>query len=240
MPIPDIETIFENDDFLVINKPAGLLVHGGAHMDEDTLADMFARAYPQSAKVGDDPFRPGVMHRLDRDACGLMVLAKSQESFEHLKSQFKRRTVKKEYAALVHGSLPRDEVEIDFPIARKSGEGRMAALPRTVKGSANEDGRQALTFASVKKRFINFTLLDVSIATGRTHQIRVHLSALGYPLVGDRVYGSAKSKAKDAKNGLGRLFLAALKLGFQDRSGQEHEFSIPLPEDLQRMLSQIK
>lgn len=240
MPIPNIQSIAESDDYLVVFKPAGLLVHGGAHMNEDTLADMFARAYPEAAKVGDNPFRPGIMHRLDRDACGLMVLAKNQACFEHLKSQFKNRKVKKEYIALVHGRILKDEAEIDFPIARKTGSGRMAALPRTVKGTDNELGRSAITNFSVKQRFVNYTLVDVSIATGRTHQIRVHLNAYGHPLVGDRLYAASKFRAKEAKSDLNQLFLAAVKLGFQDQQAQWQEFSIPLPDDLSEMLGRIK
>lgn len=209
-------------------------------MNEDTLADMFARAYPEASKVGDDPFRPGIMHRLDRDACGLMVIAKNQASFDHLKSQFKSRSVKKDYIALVHGRVLKDEAEIDFPIARKSGSGKMAALPRTVKGTENDLGRSALTNFSVRQRFINYTLLDVSIHTGRTHQIRVHLNAYGHPLVGDRLYASSKHQTKDAKASLHQLFLAAIRLGFTDRSGQWQEFSISLPSELEEILGKIK
>ncbi|MEI7513642.1 MAG: pseudouridine synthase, partial [bacterium] len=114
------ETIQENEEFIIINKPAGLLVHGANHLEEETLADLLLEKYPEIKKVGDDPIRPGIVHRLDKLASGLMVVARTQKSFDNLKEQFQKRTVKKYYTALVYGQIAKDKDEINFPILRSS------------------------------------------------------------------------------------------------------------------------
>ena len=234
------QTIFENNKFLIINKPAGLLVHGANHIKEPTLADQLLKKYPELAKVGEDPCRPGIMHRLDKQVSGLMAVAKTQIAFNHLKKQFQDRTITKIYTALVYGKIERDEDEINFPIQRSSKGHKMAALPLTTKGQATQEGRQAITEFEVIKRFINYTLLKVKIKTGRTHQIRVHLSAYGHPVVGDDLYGTRKTKEKNKKLNLGRIFLVANKLSFIDLNGKQKTFKIDLPEELKNFLKKIK
>jgi 23S rRNA pseudouridine1911/1915/1917 synthase len=232
--------IYEDDDILVINKPAGILVHGSEHIKEKTLADFLLEEYPLLAKVGEDPSRPGIMHRLDRLASGLLVIAKNQTSFENLKSQFQKRKIKKYYTALVHGKIIKDEDEINFPIQRSTKGFKMAAIPATIHGEQNLHGRQANTAFEITKRFINYTLLKVRIKTGRTHQIRVHLAAYGHAIVGDDIYGTKRNKEKNKKLGLDRIFLVAQELEFKDLSGEKKNFKIELPEELQQLLLKVK
>ena len=230
------EKIFEDKNYLVINKPAGLLVHGAPHIKEPTLVDQLLKKYPKIEKVGDDPSRPGIIHRLDKLASGLMVVAKTQESFNDLKVQFQKRTIQKYYTALVYGKIEKDEDDINFPIERSAKGHKMAAKPTTVKGEKNEAGRNALTEFEVTKKFINYTLLKVKIKTGRTHQIRVHMSAYGHPIVGDDLYGTKKTKIKNKKLNLDRIFLVADELKFTDLKGEEKVFKINLPNELKNLL----
>jgi len=232
--------IFENDEYLVANKPAGLLTHGTEHISEQSFAEFLLKDYPKIKKIGDDPFRPGIVHRLDKLASGLLVVAKTQASFDNIKKQFQKRTVEKYYTALVYGKIEKDEDEINFPIARSAKGYKMAALPLTCKKEKNPGGRTAITEFNVCKKFINYTLLDVKIKTGRTHQIRVHLSAYGHPIVGDDLYGTKKTKIKNLKLGLKRLFLVSHKLSFRDLNGQKQTYQIDLPDDLNKFLEKIK
>lgn len=234
------DLIEENKEFLIINKPAGLLVHGADHLDEETLAEQIIATYPEIKKVGEDPYRPGIVHRLDKLASGIMVIARNQESFYNLKEQFQKRKIKKYYTALVYGQIAKDKDEINFPILRSAKGYKMAALPETVKGEKNIDGRNAISEFEVLKKFINYTLLRVRIKTGRTHQIRVHMSAYGHPLVGDDLYGTKKTKVKNKKIDLERIFLVADELEFKDLAGAEHKFKIKLPEELAIFLNKIK
>ena len=234
------QEIYVSRDYLVINKQAGLLTHGAKHLDDTNLADELLARYPEIARVGDDPFRPGIIHRLDKLASGLLVVARQQACFDSLKLQFQNRTIVKKYTALVFGKIDQAEDEITFPIQRSSVGYKMAALPKTVKGAANISGRQAISEFVVLKRFINYTLLKVRIKTGRTHQIRVHLSAYGHPLVGDDLYGTKKTKVKNAKLNLGRIFLVADYLEFKDLQGKKQSFQIELPEELKTFLEQTK
>lgn len=237
----NVEIIADAKDYLVINKPAGLLVHGAPHIKEETLVNWLLQKYPEVGQVGEDLDRPGIMHRLDKDVSGLMVIAKNHASYESLKEQFKNRTITKEYTALVYGKVLKDEDEIDFPIKRSTKGYKMAAVPQNFS-EENEDEkvRRAATTFSVLKRFINFTLLKVIIKTGRTHQIRVHLHAYGYPIVGDGLYCNKQSKIKNKKYDLGRVFLTSTHLEFDDLSGSRQNFSIGLPENLTQFLTQIK
>ncbi|HBA36257.1 TPA: RluA family pseudouridine synthase [Candidatus Falkowbacteria bacterium] len=245
------EIISDNGEYLIINKPAGLAVHGGGNLKEPTLADWLIAKYPKIKTVGDDPARPGLVHRLDKDVSGLMVIAKNNKSFANLKNQFKSREINKEYLALVHGRLLKDEDTIDFPIKRSAAGYKMAALPlnssrlltrRHPQGrdQGNIDGwfksRPATTEFTVLKKFVNYAFLRVKIITGRTHQIRVHLSAYGHPLVGDDLYGTKKTKAKNKKLALGRIFLVANHLSFLDLKGKQQDFSLSLPAELEAVL----
>jgi 23S rRNA pseudouridine1911/1915/1917 synthase len=241
------EIISETPDYLVINKPAGLAVHGGGNLKEATLADWLVSRYPKIKTVGDDPARPGLVHRLDKDVSGLMVIAKNKKSFASLKGQFKDREVNKEYIALVHGRLINDSGKIDFPITRSQGGYKMAAIPTNASDLLNRrhpkgrdqgnieswfKSRQALTEFSVLQRFVNYTLVRVTIKTGRTHQIRVHFFAYGHPLAGDELYCTKKTSAKNKKINLGRVFLVAAHLEFRDLAGKKLNFEIGLPDEL--------
>lgn len=227
-----LDVIYEDDDFLVINKPAGLTVHPpNANYPEETLVDLLLKKYPDLKNVGENKLRPGIIHRLDKEVSGLLVVAKNQMAFEHLKNQFQNRTVNKEYLALVHGCLSRPQGVIDLPIDYSADSHlKMAARPKS------QGGREALTEYEVLEEIKNYSLLKVKIKTGRTHQIRVHLNAIGHPVVGDIVYHPAKMKAKD----LGRLFLHASHLSFNGLNGQEMASHSDLPAELKNFLEGLK
>jgi 23S rRNA pseudouridine1911/1915/1917 synthase len=246
---PDV--IFEDDDYLVINKPAGLAVHGGGNIKEETLADLLIARYPKIIKVGDDEARPGIVHRLDKEVSGLMVVAKNNDSFASLKAQFQKRDINKQYLALAYGKIGSDDGEINFPIKRSSEGYKMAAMPLNAvdlltrrspksRDTGNISGvfkaKEAITLFKVIKRFVNYTLLEVKIKTGRTHQIRVHFFALGHPLVGDNLYCTKKTKVKNEKIKLGRVFLMASQLSFTDLEGKKREFSLKLAPELEAFL----
>ncbi len=236
-----IHIIHESNDFLVVEKPAGLLVHPTQASEKDTLAGRLIHLFPGLAGVGDSPVRPGIVHRLDRDASGLLVVAKTQKMFEHLKSQFKARTIKKEYVVLVHGLVEKEYGSIDFTIDRGK-EGRMVARPKVTLNLKNvnkmQPGKEALTDYSVEKRFVRHTLLRVRIHTGRMHQIRVHMFAFNHPVVGDTLYIN-KKLSKKSDRPLHRMFLHAQTLCFQDLSGKEMCFSSELPQELQSYLDEF-
>jgi len=229
-----IRVIAEEPDYIVIEKPAGLLVHPTELHEKHTLADWIVAHYPECAAVGDKPdIRPGIVHRLDKEASGLMVIARTQEFFDALKQQFKTREVQKEYQALTHDVLPEDVDDIDFPIARSTQEARMSARP------LSQGGKEARTEYEVMERYTNATLVRVIPKTGRTHQIRVHFFALGYPLIGDPLYFNKKDKRKlDAA--LGRLFLHATRMQFANITGETIEYESALPEKLETFLKTLK
>jgi len=230
--IPTPTILFENDAVLVIDKPSGLTVHPGIGTHDPTLVDWLRLYVPTITTVGDDrKVRPGIVHRLDRDVSGVMVVAKTQASFENLKRQFKDRTIEKEYLALVHG-IPRSASgTIKFRIDRsKRMHGKMAAYPET------GEGRDAVTHWAIERKVKNNALLRVTIETGRTHQIRVHLKSIGHPIVGDAVYTIKQFRHKTES--LGRPFLHAARLSFTDLDGTERSFEAPLPEKLRRFQSQ--
>jgi 23S rRNA pseudouridine1911/1915/1917 synthase len=235
---PELKILAETPDYLIINKPTGLLTHQVEHTNETSVADILVKKYPELAHVGDSSDRPGIVHRLDKEASGLLIIPRTPEMFNHLKEQFKNRTIDKEYLVLVHDPVAREEGTIDFPIARSENAERMAAIPQTEKGHLTDDGKVAKTDFLVEKYFVNFTLLRVKIHTGRTHQIRVHMLAYNHPVVGDPLYTQKKRKRTwDEK--LGRLFLHCTKLGFTDLNGIPQEFESPLPPELQNFLTTL-
>jgi 23S rRNA pseudouridine1911/1915/1917 synthase len=237
----DIDIIFENKDFLVVNKPAGLIVHGAEHISAVTLADWLVKKYPAIKKVGENKFRPGIMHRLDKEASGLLVIAKNNDTFFHLKKSFQDRLVEKEYTALVYGDVQKEEGQIDFPLKRATTGHRQAAVP-SGWDDIEDAGKlkEAFTEFKVIKRYLDHTLLSVKIKSGRKHQIRAHFYAYGNPLVGDDLYGTRRTKELNKKNNLGRIFLAAIKLSFVDKDGVKHSFSCELPKELEDFLKKIK
>lgn len=229
--VPQEPTIIaEEQDYYVIDKPAGLLVHPVGKKSEPALIDWLVEHDPAIASVG-DILRPGIVHRLDRNVSGLMVVARTQAMFDTLAAQFRQHQILKIYTALVYGSPKTEEGTLTFRIGRSKHHGRMAARP------ASGEGKDAITTYDVLQRFATTALLSVRILTGRTHQIRAHLFAAGFPVVGDQLY---PIRHKVNVPPLDRIFLHASKLGFTDLAGKKHEFERPLPEELERYLASLK
>ncbi len=226
-----IKVIKETNDFLIIEKPSGILVHPTDTNKFGTIVDWIMEKYPQLKQIGEDPTRPAIVHRLDKDVSGLMLIPKTQAAFDYFKQQFKNHTIIKKYLALVEGAVPRDEDEINFPIGRsRTKPGLFAARP------LNQDGKKAISRFRVIKRFRNFTLLEVEILTGRTHQIRVHLLSYGTPVVGDKLY---HPKLKP-RNNPGRIFLHAAELIFTGPDGKVYHFKSKLPALLAKFEKKLK
>ena len=232
-----IEIVYEDDTLVVVNKSAGLVVHPAAGTPSGTLANALAYHF-QNLPGGGTGVRPGLVHRLDRDTSGLMVVAKTDAALENLSDQFRDRTVYKSYVALVHGRLASNSGKIDQPLARDpSNRTRMAV----VRG-----GRNALTLYRVRQGFDRFTLLDVELKTGRTHQIRVHLAWLKHPVVGDETYGAGRdntiqdTRLRARVRSLNRQFLHAEKLAFtHPKTGEWMKFEAALPEALVELLASL-
>jgi 23S rRNA pseudouridine1911/1915/1917 synthase len=229
-----IDIVYEDDDLIVVNKPAGLVVHPAAGNQSGTLANALAFHFQRLSSRG-GAIRPGLVHRLDKDTSGLLVVAKKEDVHEDLANQFREREVFKSYLALVHGVLDQKSGTIDQPIAR---DARNRTRMAVVRG-----GRPALSLYRTRQQYQRFTLLDVEIKTGRTHQIRVHLAWLKHPLVGDDVYGGGRDNSvqnpqlRAAIRKLGRQFLHAEQLGFRHpRSGETLRFKAPLPDELAAFL----
>jgi 23S rRNA pseudouridine1911/1915/1917 synthase len=235
-----IKIIATDSDYLVVEKPTGLLSHPTMAEEADALSTFLLKKYPEIKNVGENKLRPGIVHRLDKEASGLLVVARTQKMFNHLKEQFKKRTIEKEYIVLVHGQVAKDEGEINFPIARSETTDRMAARPLSSADTPLQEGeKQAITEFFVLKRFVNFTLLSVKIHTGRMHQIRVHFLAYNHPVVGDPLYTQKKRKNKwDIK--LGRLFLHCTKLVFTDLKNKACAFESELPSELTDFLNLLR
>ncbi|HKR00680.1 MAG TPA: RluA family pseudouridine synthase [Pyrinomonadaceae bacterium] len=249
-----LDIIHEDDDLVVVNKPAGLVVHPAAGISSGTLANALAyrfrigdvgsrnekgSANPQSAFRNPQYPRPGIVHRLDRDTSGLIVVAKTESAHEKLSDQFRAREVFKSYVALVHGRVAQETGRIEGAIARDPrNRTRMAVVA---------GGRPALSLYRVRQRFDRFTLLDVEIKTGRTHQIRVHLQWLKHPVVGDAVYGEGRDntvadpRLRARINAMGRQFLHAEQLGFHHpRTGEALRFTAALPPELGKILDELE
>ena len=219
-----LNIIYEDDDLLVIDKPAGLTVHPAPGHSNHTLVNAILFHFPALVDVSDSP-RPGIVHRLDKDTSGVMLVAKNKSAQLNLSEQFKAHSVVKAYVVLVRGHLSPEQGVIEAPMGRDPrNRKRMAVVA---------EGREARTEYRVVKYIDNYTLLEVTPQTGRTHQIRVHLSAIGYPVVGDKVYG-VKSPH------LSRQFIHASRLGFRlPSTGEYVEFASELPPDLEQALKDI-
>lgn len=228
---PEIPILFEDDTLLVINKPTGVLVHPVPHRQQWTLVDWLLKHDPSIAGVGEDPQRPGIVHRLDREVSGVLLITKTAEAYQAVKQQFMERSVQKEYRAIVHGVPSAASDVIKFAIAHSTTRhGKMAARP------THEEGRDAWTTYDVLDTKQNrYAMLAVRIKTGRTHQIRVHLAAIDHPVVGDTLYASKHYRSQ--KN-YPRLFLHALRLGLTHPiTGERVTFEAPLPEVFQEFLA---
>lgn len=238
--LPKLEIVDETEEYLIIDKPAGLTVHGGKNIRGLTLVDALLERYPELAKIGEDPDRPAIVHRIDKDVSGLMVIPRTQDSFDSIKKQFQKRTVEKRYIGLVYGSISKDCDEINFPLETGREGNKMKALPETYKGEKIKYGKIASTYFEVLERFINYSLLKIKIKTGRKHQIRVHLSAYGNPLVGDILYNTKKTRELNAKLKPGRVMLAAAELSFLNLAGEKAAYKIDLPDDFKKFLKKVK
>lgn len=233
-----IEIVYEDAALVVVNKPAGMVVHPAAGVHSGTLANALAYHFAQlSGQAG--VTRPGIVHRLDKDTSGLMVVAKTDQAHEDLANQFRDRSVVKHYLALVHGVVAADRGQVDQPIGRDpANRTRMAVV---------SFGRNALSLYEVQRRFASFSLLNVQLKTGRTHQIRVHLAWLRHPVVGDETYGGGRdntvrdSAVRAHIRKLGRHFLHAAELGFRHPQTKEAmNFTSSLPKELAGLLSNLQ
>ncbi|HSB74698.1 MAG TPA: RluA family pseudouridine synthase [Terriglobales bacterium] len=244
-----LEVVYEDDDLAVINKPAGMMVHAGAGATEDernrgTLVNALLHRFNKLSQVGGE-LRPGIVHRLDRATSGLIVVAKNDFAHRQLATQFSGRQVRKQYVALVHGWVKQPEGTISSAISRDR-------VRRTRMTTRRSGGREAVTHYKVRERLDSpwgkFSLLDLTIDTGRTHQIRVHLASLGHPVVGDTLYGAPRELRPGPMPGvaaqplsLARNFLHAAALEFaHPRGGVKLAFSRPLSPELQDFLSRVR
>ncbi|WP_282458036.1 RluA family pseudouridine synthase [Ligilactobacillus aviarius] len=219
-----LDIVYEDDDVIVVNKPQGMVVHPAPGHPDHTLVNALLYHSPLSTING--TFRPGIVHRIDKDTSGLLMVAKNDLAHQSLAEQLRNKTNKREYLALVYGQIKEDEGTIDAPLDRNPQDRKKQAV---VKG-----GRHAVTHFKVIKRYDNFTLVKCILETGRTHQIRVHMKYIGHPLVGDPLYGPRKVIGKNGQ------FLHAALLGFKHpRTGKEMIFEAPLPENFQKMLDKL-
>ena len=224
-----LKIVYEDEALIVVNKDAGVVVHPAHGHDQDTLVNGLLAAFPDlSAMSGVEPgagLRPGIVHRLDQDTSGLIVVARTPQALRHLRQQFKARSVEKTYLALVHGHPVAPEGIIDAPLGRH---------PRhRQKFAVRPAGKPARTHYRLETSFTDYSLLEIGLETGRTHQIRVHLAWLRCPVVGDRVYGRKRNRL-----GLSRQFLHAGRLSFKHpRTGEPLDLEAPLPDDLAQVLS---
>ena len=255
-----LDLIYEDEDLAVVNKPAGMVVHAGAGQNEDersrgTLVNALLYRFTALSSTGGD-LRPGIVHRLDKDTCGLIVVAKNDRAHAALGEMFAGRRIKKTYVALVQGAVERARGTIN------AGVGRDPVRRTRMSTQPNENARTAVSHYEVVRRLVNrfgkFTLVRVRIETGRTHQIRVHMASIGHPVVGDTLYGgagqltdqvasqaaqskAARRKAEPERLKLGRNFLHAAKLEFTHPiTGKPLQLEAPLPDELERFLERLE
>ncbi|MBC8440105.1 MAG: RluA family pseudouridine synthase [Deltaproteobacteria bacterium] len=217
----DIE--FEDDHIIVINKKPGMIVHPGPGNQTGTLVNALLFHEPKIKGVGQDPFRCGIVHRLDKDTSGLMVVGKTETALDFLQKEFKQRRVEKKYLVLVTGNLPEDQGEINLPIGRHP-------VKRKIMSINHEHGKPARTCWKIKKQFKSACLVEALLKTGRTHQIRVHFYAIDHPLIGDPIYQPRRYRKK--KSIAPRQMLHSWQLAFRHPySGKKMQFKADLPED---------
>jgi 23S rRNA pseudouridine1911/1915/1917 synthase len=222
-----LQVVYEDEDLVVVDKPAHLVVHPAPGHKSGTLANALLARYPDLPV--DEDGRPGIVHRLDKDTSGLLIVAKSEPARRHLQAQFKEGQVNKVYLALVEGEVEPSSGIIDAPIGRDARSRKRMAV-------ASRGGRQAITEYLVLEHLKGFTLLEVRPRTGRTHQVRVHLAFVRHPVVGDRAYGRREQRLE-----IGRQFLHAYRLGFcLPSSGRQVELVSELPSDLEAVLEKLR
>ena len=220
-----LDIVYEDDDVLVVNKPQGMVVHPAPGHPDHTLVNALMYHSPLSTINGE--FRPGIVHRIDKDTSGLLMVAKNDRAHQSLAAQLKSKTTKREYIALVHGRIKEEKGTIDAPLGRSRKDRKKQAIVA--------NGRHAVTHFKVLERYRNYTLIKCRLETGRTHQIRVHLASIGHPLAGDPLYGPRKTLP-----GRGQ-YLHARLLGFvHPTTGKEMVFTAPLPAYFQQMIAKLR
>ncbi len=228
-----IPILYEDEDLLVINKPAGLVVHSDGRTKESTVVDWILKEYPNLKGVGENGAadRSGIIHRLDRETSGALLIVKNQRAFFALKKQFQKNTIRKVYHAFVYGRVKHDEGVIDRPIARS---GANPVLWSATRGRRGEE-RAAVTDYRVLKRALEISFLELRPRTGRTHQLRVHLKAINYPIVCDKLY----APKRECLLGFARLALHARALQFVAPSGKEVRVDASYPKDFEQALQHL-
>lgn len=230
----DIKIIFENSDFIVLDKPPGLVVHGGPSVKGKTLVDFLLEKYPQIESVGENSDRPGIVHRLDKDTSGLMVVAKTQIAFGMLKAKFKNRQVKKKYFAICWGKFKNKEGRIISYIGRSiSNPLRQSSskVPEKVRNA-----KEAITEYKILRQSGEMALVLAKPRTGRMHQIRIHLHDVGHSIVGDQKYQTKKLREKNRR--FRRFFLHSCYLAFELESGKKYEFESRLPDEFRSLIDE--
>jgi 23S rRNA pseudouridine1911/1915/1917 synthase len=237
-----LDILFEDSDLLIINKPADMVVHPAAGHCSGTLVHGILYHCPDLQGIGIEK-RPGIVHRLDKDTSGILIVAKNGRAHHELSRQFKTRSIQKHYLALVAGTPKANQGRIDLPVGRHPVE-------RKKMSTRSNRGREALTLWCVRERFTGATLLDVELKTGRTHQIRVHCQAMGFPIVGDSVYGwkgasrnisAGNSVLQTVFKSVRRQMLHAWRLGFNHPAdGRALSFEAPLPDDMALLLDRLR
>jgi len=222
-----IEILYEDEDIIVVNKPKGIVVHPANGNPDGTLVNAIMNLCGNSLSGIGGEIRPGIIHRLDKDTSGVLIVAKNDIAHINISNQIKNRQTKKMYIALVRGVIKENEATIDMPIGRSKKDRKKMAITK--------DGKEAITHFKVLKRYDNFTLLEIKIDTGRTHQIRVHLAEIGYPIVGDYVY----SNGKNPFNVEGQMLHARQIEFVHPTTGKEMKIEAPIPEYFQRILNEM-
>ena len=236
-PLVPFTVVHDAPGFAVIDKPAGVVVHPSYTHKKGTLVNGLVARWPEIKGVGEHSFRPGIVHRLDKETSGLMVVAKTDEMFHWLKKQFKEHKVAKKYVALVFGAMKQTEGEITAPIGRE-GTKQVTVFGSTKRSMGkDEKSRNAATGFKVLGLYAHFTLVEATPKTGRMHQIRVHFKHIGHPLVGDKKYAPARLLRLFP---LKRQFLHASNLSFALSDGKQVSFASSLPTDLEKALTVIK
>lgn len=227
-----MKIVYEDQNLIVINKPSGLIVHPANPQDKsESVVSWLIKKYPQISKVGEDSSRPGIVHRLDKETSGLMLIAKNNDAFFYLKNLFQEHKIKKHYLALVYGRPKEPKGIIDAPL------GKIGAKQTTqIIGTRTLKERNAITEYKTLRNFKDFTLLEVMPRTGRTHQIRVHLKSIGIPVAGDKLYSPKKKILAEEPP---RLFLHAYKLQFTTPDQKSLVLEADLPSDLQKFLEDL-
>jgi len=238
--IKKVGIIYEDENIVAINKPSGLVVHHDGKTEEPNLCDWILKKYPEIENVGEPLIlsserqikKPGIVHRLDRDTSGVILIAKNQETFLNLKKQFQNRKIKKTYKALVYDEIKNDEGIINRPIGKSKKDFRQKSATRGARGEL----REAITEYKVLKKNKNFSFVEIYPKTGRTHQIRVHFKAINHPIVCDKLYAPNKKCPIE----IGRLALHSFSVEFQNPQGNYFKIEAPLPNDFENGLNLLK